>query len=64
MAWNVSAEREKRTKFPEEGRFFPSRWYATSRGTRYGSSKNANPKKNNRWAKQIIEHEKAAKGNQ
>ena len=25
IAWNISAEREYRTKFPEEGRFFPSR---------------------------------------
>ncbi|RDW92056.1 hypothetical protein BP5796_01450 [Coleophoma crateriformis] len=40
LAWNTSAEREYRTKFPEEGRFFPSRY----------------------WSKQIIEHEKAKKG--
>jgi hypothetical protein len=26
MAWGVSANLEERTKFPEEGRFFPSRW--------------------------------------
>ncbi|KAL8969661.1 MAG: hypothetical protein Q9183_001895 [Haloplaca sp. 2 TL-2023] len=25
MAWSISAEREYRTKFPEPGRFFPSR---------------------------------------
>jgi hypothetical protein len=25
MMWKLSAEREVRTKFPEEGRFFPSR---------------------------------------
>lgn len=27
MAWNISADREVRTKFPEEGRFYPSRWW-------------------------------------
>lgn len=27
LAWNISADREVRTKFPEEGRFFPSRWW-------------------------------------
>jgi len=26
MVWSISADRETRTKFPEEGRFFPSRW--------------------------------------
>ncbi|KAI9763133.1 MAG: hypothetical protein M1840_000898 [Geoglossum simile] len=26
MAWSVSAGREERTRFPKEGRFFPSRW--------------------------------------
>lgn len=26
MVWSVSADREIRTRFPEEGRFFPSRW--------------------------------------
>ncbi|MCJ1418282.1 hypothetical protein MMC32_004629 [Xylographa parallela] len=25
MVWSVSAERETRTRFPEKGRFFPSR---------------------------------------
>jgi len=28
MVWSVSAEREVRTKFPEKGRFFPSRWWS------------------------------------
>ncbi|MCJ1245782.1 hypothetical protein MMC30_002986 [Trapelia coarctata] len=28
MAWNISAEREVRTRFPEEGRFYPSRWWS------------------------------------
>ncbi|KAL1955568.1 hypothetical protein VTO42DRAFT_8447 [Malbranchea cinnamomea] len=28
MAFKLSAEREYRTKFPEEGRFFPSRWWS------------------------------------
>lgn len=27
MVWKVSAEREVRTRFPEKGRFFPSRWF-------------------------------------
>ena len=27
MMWNLSAEREYRDRFPEEGRFFPSRLY-------------------------------------
>lgn len=27
MVWSVSADRETRTRFPEEGRFFPSRWW-------------------------------------
>ena len=31
MAWSVSAEREVRTRFPEEGRFFPSRWYVLAK---------------------------------
>ena len=31
MAWGISADRERRTKFPEEGRFFPSRWYEDHR---------------------------------
>ena len=26
MVWSISADREVRTKFPEEGRFYPSRW--------------------------------------
>ncbi|CAD6439113.1 c491bc6a-2924-4449-b129-ec4d765baeb9 [Sclerotinia trifoliorum] len=26
--WKLSAEREYRTKFPEEGRFFPSRYWS------------------------------------
>ncbi|TGO82662.1 hypothetical protein BPOR_0783g00050 [Botrytis porri] len=26
--WKLSAEREFRTKFPEEGRFFPSRYWS------------------------------------
>lgn len=30
MAWNISAEREVRTRFPEEGRFYPSRWWVYS----------------------------------
>ncbi|KAK5001558.1 hypothetical protein LTR39_006926, partial [Cryomyces antarcticus] len=25
IVWNISAEREFRTKFPEQGRFYPSR---------------------------------------
>lgn len=29
-AFSISADREYRTKFPEEGRFFPSRWYIHS----------------------------------
>ncbi|KAI9860113.1 MAG: hypothetical protein M1824_003351 [Vezdaea acicularis] len=28
FAWKISAEREFRAKFPEEGRFFPSRWWS------------------------------------
>ncbi|PGH11525.1 hypothetical protein AJ80_07091 [Polytolypa hystricis UAMH7299] len=28
LAFNLSGEREVRTKFPEEGRFFPSRWWS------------------------------------
>lgn len=28
-AFSYSARNEYRTKFPEEGRFFPSRWYVT-----------------------------------
>ncbi|EAS31364.3 uncharacterized protein CIMG_06843 [Coccidioides immitis RS] len=28
MAFSLSAEREFRTKFPEPGRFFPSRWWS------------------------------------
>ncbi|KAI9780408.1 MAG: hypothetical protein M1816_002866 [Peltula sp. TS41687] len=40
FVWSVSADREVRTKFPEEGRFFPSRW----------------------WSRQIIDHERQAKG--
>jgi len=28
LAWNLSAQREVRTRFPEEGRFFPSRWWS------------------------------------
>lgn len=27
MAWSISADREQRSRFPEERRFFPSRWY-------------------------------------
>lgn len=27
MAWTYSARNEYRTRFPEEGRFFPSRWF-------------------------------------
>ncbi|KAA6407014.1 MAG: hypothetical protein FRX48_09080 [Lasallia pustulata] len=42
MAWSISADREQRSRFPEERRFFPSRW----------------------WSKQIVEHERAAKGQQ
>ncbi|KAK2787402.1 hypothetical protein FQN53_005313 [Emmonsiellopsis sp. PD_33] len=28
MAFSVSAQKEIRTKFPEQGRFFPSRWWS------------------------------------
>ncbi|KAI9831793.1 MAG: hypothetical protein M1819_004690 [Sarea resinae] len=28
VAWSVSADREKRSRFPEEGRFFPSRFWS------------------------------------
>ncbi|RQM07860.1 hypothetical protein DH86_00000735 [Scytalidium sp. 3C] len=28
LVWNVSAEREFRHKMPEEGRFFPSRYWS------------------------------------
>lgn len=56
MAWNISAEREVRTRFPEEGRFYPSRWWV-SRITGCVSALT----KTNRWSKQIIEHERAKK---
>ncbi|EEQ88778.1 hypothetical protein RJZ56_004336 [Blastomyces dermatitidis] len=32
MAFSVSADREVRTKFPEQGRFFPSRWWSKQIG--------------------------------
>ncbi|KLJ11121.1 hypothetical protein EMPG_13572 [Blastomyces silverae] len=32
MAFSVSADREFRTKFPEQGRFFPSRWWSKQIG--------------------------------
>ncbi|CAG8971250.1 hypothetical protein HYALB_00001416 [Hymenoscyphus albidus] len=28
MMWNLSAQREHRYKFPEQGRFFPSRYWS------------------------------------
>ncbi|KAG9244202.1 hypothetical protein BJ878DRAFT_507299 [Calycina marina] len=28
LMWRLSAQREYRTKFPEEGRFFPSRYWS------------------------------------
>jgi hypothetical protein len=28
MVFNYSAKHEHRTAFPEQGRFYPSRWYA------------------------------------
>ena len=55
MMWKLSADREYRTKFPAEGRFYPSRKYAeihssnTAFNLIYWCS----------WSKQIIEHEKA-----
>lgn len=55
MTFNLSAEREYRTKFPEEGRFFPSRWYTPPRNSAqipFGYLLFC------RWSKQIIEHER------
>ncbi|MCJ1271605.1 hypothetical protein MMC22_011507 [Lobaria immixta] len=28
LVWRVSAEKEVRTRFPEKGRFYPSRWWS------------------------------------
>ena len=59
MAWSVSAEREVRTKMPEKGRFYPSRWYVLWRiepCLKLGTDTLCF-----RWSKQIIEHEKAIK---
>lgn len=27
IVWRIGAEKEVRTRFPEKGRFFPSRWW-------------------------------------
>lgn len=59
MVWNISAERERRTRFPEEGRFYPSRWWVR-RSKGFVSTLTYV----NRWSKQVIEHERAKKHEQ
>jgi hypothetical protein len=56
MVWKVSAEREVRTRFPEKGRFFPSRWFVFHRNC---LRERPCYSRRIRWSKQIIEHERA-----
>lgn len=64
FAWKISAEREFRAKFPEEGRFFPSRWYVQSLSSVTQMSFQADLVVSHRWSKQIIEHERQEKAKQ
>lgn len=59
IAWSVSADREERTKFPEPGRFYPSRKWVHHLGLLQKVWKLTSVRS---WSRQIIEHEREAKG--
>jgi hypothetical protein len=58
LVFNLSSEREFRNKHPEQGRFFPSRWYDSfcASGTAKPSLDNADYF--NRWSRQLVERER------